>query len=100
MQGLGLTDRNAGRVFLLLPAALEDLARTGDWRTRGTTSASETRLGPLNPITATGWTYGETAAQMRQGPRDRAGRAPGKPPPEPSNDTPGNRPAKAVTGAT
>ncbi|MGW0445390.1 hypothetical protein ACWDWV_08480 [Streptosporangium sandarakinum] len=51
-----------------LPAALEDLARTGDWQARGTTSASEARLGLLNSIAAAGWTYGEAVAQMRQGP--------------------------------
>ncbi|MFF0250151.1 hypothetical protein [Streptosporangium sandarakinum] len=51
-----------------LPAALEDLAHTGDWRARGTASASEARLGLLNSIAAAGWTYGEAVAQMRQGP--------------------------------
>ncbi|MEU9835945.1 hypothetical protein AB0D67_30795 [Streptosporangium sp. NPDC048047] len=51
-----------------LPAALENLARTGDWRARGTTSASEARLGLLNSIAAAGWTYDQAVTQMRQGP--------------------------------
>ncbi|WP_433259788.1 hypothetical protein ACQPYK_49350 (plasmid) [Streptosporangium sp. CA-135522] len=64
-QGRPWLPRLGGR--RVLPAAMDELARTGNWRLRGAPSASESRLGLLNSITAAGWTYGEMLTQMRQG---------------------------------
>lgn len=48
-------------------ADLDQLARSGDWQSRRTKSASELRLSVLNSIAAAGWRLGEVIQEMEHG---------------------------------